>query len=45
LGLLFGWLLLGEHIALSDFLGIVPVAFGIYLVTRSTASRGKSPQQ
>jgi len=35
LGLLFGWLLLGEHIALSDLLGIVPVAIGISLVTRS----------
>jgi drug/metabolite transporter (DMT)-like permease len=33
LGLLLGWLLLGEHAALSDFLGIVPVAIGIYLVT------------
>jgi drug/metabolite transporter (DMT)-like permease len=38
LGLLFGWLLLGEHIALSELLGLVPVAFGIYLVTHSTAS-------
>jgi drug/metabolite transporter (DMT)-like permease len=44
LGMLFGWLLLGEHVALSDLLGIVPVAFGIYLVTRSTASRGRSPR-
>jgi drug/metabolite transporter (DMT)-like permease len=34
LGMLFGWLLLGEHIAPSDMLGIVPVAYGIYLVTR-----------
>jgi drug/metabolite transporter (DMT)-like permease len=34
LGLLFGWLLLGEHVAPADFAGIVPVAFGIYLVTR-----------
>jgi drug/metabolite transporter (DMT)-like permease len=34
LGLLFGWLLLGEHIALTDLVGIVPVAVGIYLVTR-----------
>jgi drug/metabolite transporter (DMT)-like permease len=39
LGLLFGWLLLGEHIALSDLLGIVPVGFGIYLVTHPAASR------
>jgi drug/metabolite transporter (DMT)-like permease len=33
LGLLFGWLLLGEHVALTDVVGIVPVALGIYLVT------------
>lgn len=38
LGLLFGWLLLGEHVTLADFLGIVPVALGIYLVTRSAAA-------
>jgi drug/metabolite transporter (DMT)-like permease len=35
LGLLFGWLLLGEHVAPTDLIGIVPVAMGIYLVTRS----------
>jgi hypothetical protein len=34
LGLMFGWLLLGEHVELSDLLGIVPVGFSIYLVTR-----------
>ena len=34
LGMLFGWLLLGEHVAATDLLGIVPVALGIYLVTR-----------
>jgi len=34
LGMLFGWLLLGEHIAITDLIGIVPVALGIYLVTR-----------
>jgi len=33
--MLFGWLLLGEHVALTDLAGIVPVALGIYLVTRS----------
>jgi drug/metabolite transporter (DMT)-like permease len=38
LGMLFGWLLLGEHVAGSDLFGIVPVALGIYLVTRSKAS-------
>lgn len=34
LGMLFGWLLLGEQVAFADMLGIVPVVFGIYLVTR-----------
>jgi drug/metabolite transporter (DMT)-like permease len=40
LGMLFGWLLLGEHLDLSDLIGIVPVALGIYLVTRPAAARG-----
>lgn len=39
LGMLFGWLLLGEHVAPSDLLGIVPVVMGIYLVTRSASIR------
>jgi drug/metabolite transporter (DMT)-like permease len=39
LGMAFGWLLLGEHLALADLFGIVPVALGIYLVTRP-AKRG-----
>ncbi|WP_458758299.1 DMT family transporter [Afipia sp. TerB] len=34
LGMLFGWAILGEHVAARDLLGIVPVALGIYLVTR-----------
>jgi drug/metabolite transporter (DMT)-like permease len=34
LGMLFAWLVLGEHVAFRDMLGIVPVALGIYLVTR-----------
>jgi len=34
---LFAWLVLGEHLALRDLLGIVPVALGIYLVTRHAA--------
>jgi drug/metabolite transporter (DMT)-like permease len=34
LGMLFAWLVLGEHVAFRDLLGIVPVALGIYLVTR-----------
>jgi drug/metabolite transporter (DMT)-like permease len=39
LGLLFGWLLLSEPVAISDLLGIVPVAVGIYLVTHAAPSR------
>lgn len=39
LGMLFGWLLIGEHVSLIDMIGIVPVAFGIYLVTRPAAVR------
>jgi drug/metabolite transporter (DMT)-like permease len=33
-GMLFGWLLLGEHVSPMDMIGIVPVALGIWLVTR-----------
>jgi drug/metabolite transporter (DMT)-like permease len=39
LAILFAWLVLGEHLALRDLLGIVPVALGIYLVTRPAAAR------
>jgi drug/metabolite transporter (DMT)-like permease len=45
LGLLFGWLLLGEHVALSDMIGIVPVAVGIYLVTRPASSAANDSTQ
>lgn len=38
LGMLFGWLLLGEHLEPADLFGIVPVALGIYLVTRPAAA-------
>jgi drug/metabolite transporter (DMT)-like permease len=41
LGMLFGWLLLGERIAVTDLIGIVPVAIGIFLVTRPVRSPGK----
>ncbi|QIB36374.1 DMT family transporter [Ancylobacter pratisalsi] len=34
LGLFFGWLLLGEAVPPLDILGVVPIAFGIWLVTR-----------
>jgi drug/metabolite transporter (DMT)-like permease len=40
LGMLFGWLLLGEHVAPADLAGIVPVALGIYLVTREPQRKG-----
>jgi len=38
LSMLFAWMILGEHVELRDLIGIVPVALGIYLVTRSAAS-------
>ncbi len=34
LSMLFAFLVLGEHVELRDLQGIVPVALGIYLVTR-----------
>lgn len=39
LGIVFGWLLLGEHVAPADLIGIMPVALGIYLVTRPYARK------
>jgi drug/metabolite transporter (DMT)-like permease len=42
LGMLFAWLVLGEHVAFRDLLGIVPVALGIFLVTRPAASQRSS---
>jgi drug/metabolite transporter (DMT)-like permease len=42
LGIFFGWLLLGEHVAWSDLLGVLPVAIGIYLVTRPAGTSQKS---
>jgi drug/metabolite transporter (DMT)-like permease len=38
LGMLFAWMVLGEQVEIRDLLGIVPVALGIYLVTRPAAS-------
>jgi drug/metabolite transporter (DMT)-like permease len=37
LAMVFAWIVLGEHVALRDLLGIIPVALGIYLVTRPAA--------
>jgi drug/metabolite transporter (DMT)-like permease len=34
LGMLFAFIVLGEHVEMRDLLGIIPVALGIYLVTR-----------
>jgi drug/metabolite transporter (DMT)-like permease len=45
LGMFFAWLVLGEQVVPFDFLGVVPVAFGIYLVTRpSKEAVGKAAQ-
>ncbi|MGY4574151.1 DMT family transporter [Bradyrhizobium sp. USDA 3256] len=38
LGMLFAYLVLGEHVEFRDLLGIIPVALGIYLVTRPAAA-------
>ncbi|QKI70725.1 DMT family transporter [Achromobacter xylosoxidans] len=37
LGLLFGWVVLRESVSWLDLLGIVPIAFGIWLATRRAA--------
>lgn len=42
LGMLFAWIVLGEHVAPQDMLGIVPVALGIYLVTRPASNAKRS---
>jgi drug/metabolite transporter (DMT)-like permease len=34
LAMVFAWLVLGEHVTGRDLLGILPVALGVYLVTR-----------
>ena len=38
LGMLFAFIVLGEHVEGRDLLGIIPVALGIYLVTRPAKS-------
>jgi drug/metabolite transporter (DMT)-like permease len=45
LGVLFAFLVLGEHVEFRDLLGIVPVALGIYLVTRPAAAVSASAQR
>jgi len=44
LGVLFAFLVLGEHVEVRDLMGIVPVAAGIYLVTRPAAPQPKLPE-
>jgi len=43
LGMLFAWMVLGEHVESRDLIGIVPVALGIYLVTRPAAAVSETP--
>jgi drug/metabolite transporter (DMT)-like permease len=39
LAMFFAYLVLGEYVEVRDLLGIIPVAIGIYLVTRPAAAR------
>jgi drug/metabolite transporter (DMT)-like permease len=41
LAMLFAWIVLGEHVEGRDLLGIIPVALGIYLVTRPADKQAK----
>lgn len=45
LGMLFAWMVLGEHVEIRDLLGIVPVALGIYLVTRPAVLKQRAQPQ
>jgi drug/metabolite transporter (DMT)-like permease len=42
LAMLFAFLVLGEHVEPRDLLGVIPVALGIYLVTRPAAASPSS---
>jgi drug/metabolite transporter (DMT)-like permease len=42
LGMLFAFIVLGEHVESRDLLGIIPVALGIYLVTRPAAAPSRA---
>src|SRR5882757_250751 len=44
LGMLFAWMVLGEHVEFRDLLGVVPVVLGIYLVTRPAAAAGPASE-
>ena len=45
LGMLFAFLVLGEHLETRDLLGIIPVALGVYLVTRPATAPIHSKSQ
>jgi drug/metabolite transporter (DMT)-like permease len=45
LAMLFAFLVFGEHVEFRDLLGVVPVALGIYLVTRPAAAAGPSSER
>jgi drug/metabolite transporter (DMT)-like permease len=45
LGIMFAWIVLDEQVAFGDLLGIVPVALGIYLVTRPAAAARASVKE
>jgi len=38
-GLMFGWVLLGEPVALGDLIGIVPIALGIWLASHKRPAK------
>jgi drug/metabolite transporter (DMT)-like permease len=42
LGIAFGWLIVGERVEPVDLIGILPVALGIYLVTRPVQAMARS---
>jgi drug/metabolite transporter (DMT)-like permease len=39
LSMVFAFLVLGEHVALQDLTGVIPVALGVYLVTRAPVAK------
>ena len=41
LGMLFGWILLGEQVDVRDLIGVLPVVVGIYLVTRPGTAKAE----
>ncbi len=39
IGLLYGWLVFGETIPLADYIGLIPIMVGVFLVTHSDKKR------